>query len=273
VQRTGKWNPAPGTSPQFYYVASQGNLTSRSRQGGQPASLAKIGTGYTQIAVSPDGLYVAALRGSTLYTGLVSGGALTKRPGSYMAMSWDHSDHLWASQGDEIVEFRGTSARQPLGQPVGVNVQDAPGGSFTALAVAPDGVRVAIVIAGNELTFGAISGRNGASPQIALSQVQLSPVNATRFTGLTWYGPDDVITLAEPGPVVTEYPVSGGNSQAIPSYQGIQTITAGAKGQPLIAGLPGGHMATDASLTGSWIPLDYDGISPTYPGASILEGS
>jgi hypothetical protein len=273
VQRTGKWNPAPGTSPQFYYVDSQGNLTSRSSKGGQPASLAKIGTGYTQIAVSPDGLYVAALRGSTLYTGLVSGGALTKRPGSYMAMSWDHSDHLWASQGDEIVEFRGTSARQPLGQPVGVNVQDAPGGSFTALAVAPDGVRVAIVIAGNELTFGAISGRNGASPQIALSQVQLSPVNATRFTGLTWYGPDDVITLAEPGPVVTEYPVSGGNSQAIPSYQGIQTITAGAKGQPLIAGLPGGHMATDASLTGSWIPLDYDGISPTYPGASILEGS
>ena len=273
VQRTGKWNPAPGTSPQFYYVDSQGNLTSRSSKGGQPASLAKIGTGYTQIAVSPDGLYVAALRGSTLYTGLVSGGALTKRPGSYMAMSWDHSDHLWASQGDEIVEFRGTSARQPLGQQVDVNVQDAPGGPFTALAVAPDGVRVAIVIAGNELTFGAISGRNGASPLIALSQVQLSPVNATRFTGLTWYGPDDVITLAAPGPVVTEYPVSGGNSQAIPSYQGIQTITAGAKGQPLIAGLPGEHMATDASLTGSWIPLDYDGISPTYPGAPILEGS
>jgi hypothetical protein len=67
--------------------------------------------------------------------------------------------------------------------------------------------------------------------------------------------------------------VSGGNSQAIPSYQGIQTITAGAKGQPLIAGLPGGRMATDVSLTGSWIPLDYDGISPTYPGTSILEGS
>jgi hypothetical protein len=265
---TAKWDPAPGSSQQFYYVDSEGYLTSQAGTAGKPVSLAKIGTGYSQIAVSPDGTYVAALRGSTLYTGLI-GGTLTKRSGSYVAMSWDVSDDLWASQGDEIVEFRGTAnARQPLGQMVAVNVvgpTENPDGQFTALQVAPDGVRVAIVIQGTELTFGAISGQNGASPQIALSPLQSTPVNATTFTGLAWYGPDHVITLAEPGPAVTEYPVSGGAPTSIPADPEMQTITA-SSGQPLIAGLPDGHLWYDASLTGSWLPLDYDGTSPAYPG-------
>ena len=263
---TGKWNPAPGDSQQFYYVNSEGYLTSQTGTTGKPVSLAKIGTGYSQIAVSPDGTYVAALRGAALYTGLI-GGTLTKRSGSYVAMSWGVSDDLWASQGDEIVEFRGTAnARQPLGQMVAVNVPtENPDPQFTALQVAPDGVRVAIVIQGNELTFGAISGQDGPSPQIALSLVQSSPVNATTFTGLTWYGPDNVITLAEPGTAVTEYPVSGGAPTSIPAEPGMQTITA-SPAQPFVAGLPDGHLWYDASLTGSWLPLDYDGSSPTYPG-------
>jgi Lipoprotein LpqB beta-propeller domain/Sporulation and spore germination len=269
VQRpgTGKWKPATGPSSPFYYVDSAGDLISRNGIAGKPASLGKIGTGYSQIAVSPDGMYVAALNGSTLYAGLV-GGALTKRGGPYLAISWDSSDDLWASQGDLIVEFRSTaSARHPLEQTADVNVSDAPPGTqFTALAVAPDGVRVAIVIGGNELTFGAISGQDGPSPQIALSLVQLSPLDATKFTGLTWYDPDDVITLADPGPAVTEYSVSGGATRSIPADQGMQTITAGSAEGPLIAGLSGGHLVYDASLTGSWIPLDYNGASPAYPG-------
>ena len=58
---------APGvsaTSSQYYYIASGGYLTSRSASGqGKPVSLAKIGTGYSQIAVSADGTFLAALRG------------------------------------------------------------------------------------------------------------------------------------------------------------------------------------------------------------------
>ena len=83
-------------------------------------------------------------------------------------MSWDVNDDLWAAQGDQIVMFRGTAnTRQPLGQMVPVDVFDParPGtGPFTALQVAPDGVRVAIVMRGNELTFGAISGQQRAEP-------------------------------------------------------------------------------------------------------------
>jgi len=275
VQRTSASTKSPplGKSPEFYYVDSSGYLTGRVGTGGKSVSIAKIGTGFSQIAVSPDGRYLAALHGSTLYTGLV-GGTLTRRDSGYVAMSWDVNDDLWASAGTQIVVFRNVAGeRRPLGQKASVDVADfniknlsAP---FTALQVAPDGVRVAIVISGNELTFGAISGQRGASPQIMLSSVQLSPVSpANTFNGLGWYGPDNVITLAGPGPAVTEYPVSGGTPTPIPAdsdIQTVQTITA-SYGQPLIAGLPKGQMVADNSLTGSWLPIQGVGSAPAYPG-------
>jgi hypothetical protein len=269
VQQKADWTPASGTSKEFYSVDSKGNLTSRTPAGDKPVSIARIGTGYSQIAVSADGTYLAALRGSTLYTGL-TGGSLTKRGSGFVTMSWDANDDLWASQGEQIVVFRGTSSarpRQPLAQMVLVNVVNAQlSEPFTALQVAPDGVRVAIVIGGSELTFGAISRPQSENPRITLSPVQ----DNANFTALTWYGPKYVITLAEPGPTVTEYPVSGGPSTPLQSYPTMQTITA-SFGRPLIAGLPKGRMVADASLTASWLPVNdgdtpADGSSPTYPG-------
>jgi Sporulation and spore germination len=271
VQTGSKMNPASGATPVFYYVDSQGYLTRRSGAQGKPARVEQIGAGYSQVtvAVSPDGRYLAALRDGTLYTGLV-GGALARRGTGYVAMSWDVNDDLWASAGDQIVMFRGAAtSRRPLGQQVAVDVVSSDGirdesVPFTALRVAPDGVRVAIVTDGNTLTFGAISGIQGANPQIALSQVQLSSQNATTFTGVTWYGPDDVITLADPGPVATEYPVSGGSATSIP-VDPEQTSISASSGNLLIAGLTGGRMAADDSLTGSWMLLG-SGSSPAYPG-------
>jgi hypothetical protein len=278
VQRTPRWHPAPGTSKEFYSVDSKGYLTSRTPAGSKPVRLARIGTGFSQVAVSPDGTYLAALRGSTLYTGRLAGGSLTKRGSGFVAMSWDVNDDLWASQGQQIVMFRGTSnARQPLAQMVPVEVNSIFGsGPYTELRVAPDGVRVAIV-SGNELTFGAISRQQSQNPRITFSPVQENPLTqvqpipqAATFTALTWYGPDDVITLAEPGPAVTDYPVSGAASKPIQAVADMQTISA-SFGQPLIAGLSNGRMESDASLTGSWMAINdgdapANGSSPTYPG-------
>jgi hypothetical protein len=272
VQQNGAWQPASGKSPEFYYLDSQGFLTSRNGTTGKPVGLTRIGTGFSQIAVSPDGRYVAALRGSTLYTGPTDG-TLTKRSGAFVAISWDDSDNLWASQGFQIVEFRASAGPgQPLGQMVAVTPLEQPDVSvtnpnqeFTQLRVAPDGVRVAIVMGGTELTFGAISGQDGPTPQITFSQVQLSPVNATEFTGLTWYGPDDVITLATPGPAVTEYSVSGGAATPIPAEEGMRTVTA-SSGEPLIADLPGGKLYANPNPQGSWIPLSGGGSASAYPG-------
>jgi hypothetical protein len=266
-----QWNPPSGTRNEYYYIAN-GYLTSRTATGqDKPVSLAKIGTGYSQIAVSADGTYLAALRGGTLYTGLVDG-PLTKRGTGFTSMSWDVDDDLWAAQGGQVVMFRGTqNARQPLAQMVSVDVSEAGvpvTGPFTTLQIAPDGVRVAIVIGGSELTFGAISRQQTQSPRIALSLVQETVPTGTTFTALTWYGPDDVITLA--GSAVTDYAVSGGSSTSLQDEQGMQTITASFQ-QPLIAGLSNGRMLLDASRTGSWTPVNVgdtpaSGVSPVYPG-------
>lgn len=273
-----------GESGTYYYVDSSGYLTSRSAAGGKADRLAKIGTGYSPIAISPDGKYVAALRDGTLYAGIV-GSPLVKHGSGYHSVSWDVHDDLWASVGNRIVMFRGSAdARQPLGQQVPVTVNaNSPElpllPPYTDIKVAPDGVRVAIVMSGDYLTFGAISGRLGANPQISLSTVEYQPPASAQsglgngaFASLSWYGPGDVIALATPGPVLTEYSVSGGTSTPASTDPSMQTIAA-SSGQPLIAGLPKGLMASDASPTGPWIPLTnsngdapVNGTSPTYPG-------
>ena len=264
--------PATGATPAYYYIDSAGWLTSGQGTTGKPKRLELIGTGYTQVAVSPSGTYLAALHGSTLYTGLV-GGALDKRGSGYVTMSWDGNDNLWAVQGDQVTMFRVTATvRQPLGHPVsfpvGVGYVGGPKNlavPFTALRVAPDGVRVALVTNDDMLTFGAISGQQGQNPVITLSQVQLSPQDpAIAFSGLAWYGPDNVITLAKPGPVATEYPVSGGTPTPIPVEPGMQTITA-SPGNPLLAGMTDGSIVADVSLTGAWVTLG-KGVAPAYPG-------
>jgi len=276
VQGNPGWRPACG-SEHFYYLASNGYLTSRSGTGSNP--VAKIGTGYSQIAVSADGKYLAALHGTTLYAGLV-GGPLTKRGTGFLAMSWDTNDYLWASasQGNQILLFRSTqNPKQPLTQPVPVT---GIGGPVTALQVAPDGVRVAMVI-DNQLTFGAIAMPQpqspSQSPKISLSLVQDNPpaqsqsgsANAA-FTSLTWYGSDYVIALSGPAPAVTEYPVSGAPSPtSIQAEPGMQTIAA-SSGQPLVTSLPNGQLMSNASLTGSWMHISNGdtpakGSSPIYP--------
>jgi hypothetical protein len=279
VQPSAQYHPPQGSSSEFYYVDSAGYLVGRTASNDQSGRLSKIGTGFSQIAVSPDGDYVAALRGHTLYGGVATG-PLFERGTGYVSLSWDVNDNLWASTGGRIVMFRASAGtQQPLGPmvPVTVNTrsQNPVEPPFTSLKVAPDGVRVAIVEAdGTSLTFGAISGQQGPNPQIMLSTVldtlpASAPDNAT-FTGLSWYGSDNVITLATPDPVVTEYPVSGGGSTSIPTDPDMQTITASA-GQPLITSLPHGLMASDASLSGSWMSIGNNdvpisGSIPTYPG-------
>jgi Lipoprotein LpqB beta-propeller domain/Sporulation and spore germination len=269
VQQSSVIKPATGSSSVFYYVADTGYLDSQDVNGGSPTRIEQLGTGVSQVAVSRDGSYVAALRGDTLYTGVL-GGVLSKRGSGYTSISWDIDDDLWAAQGDEIMMFRSAAGqRQVLGEMVQAAVTDPysfenPTVTLGPLRVAPDGVRVAIVIGGTMLAYGAISGQQSANPQITLSPVQEQAVNASTFSSLTWYGSDDVITLSTPGSALTEYSVSGGSSTSISSDSGMKSITAGSA-PPLIAGLSNGGLISDASLMGAWTSIG-EGSSPAYPG-------
>jgi hypothetical protein len=269
-----KYNPANGPSlPLFYAIDKAGYLTRRASTHARPVPIVHIGTGFQEIAVSPSGKYLAALRDMVLYTAPL-GDPLVKRGTGYLAISWDISDQLWASTETQIFMLRGAAnPGQPLGQPVPVTVSDpyrlGTLSPYTELRVAPDGVRVALISGGGVLRFGAINVQQEGlragqvNITITLSQIYDVPSNGL-FTGLTWYGSDDVITLTDLGPTVTEYPVSGNGTTLIPADSDLQSITA-SYNHPLIASLPHGQMVEDVSLQGAWMPID-GGTAPAYPG-------
>lgn len=271
VQAKSKYNPATGASASntFYYLGTGGVVFSQAGAQGTPVPGPRIGTKFDQIAASPDGKFLAAVTatGGDLYTGLF-GGPLTKRAGSgYTSVSWDPSDNLWAAANGQVVVLPSGTSRLLTVDGVA---------NVTALQVAPDGVRVAMitrvamVTSDEELEFGAISWLQGTRPGQATPLISLPQGGGQSLANLrtvSWYGPDDVITLANPGatPSVTEYPVNGGEPTAIPTVPGMEWISA-SWGSGLIAGLSGGHMLADQKLTGSWAPISSPGTTPVYPG-------
>lgn len=271
--------PQNRTSGMFYYLdKTTGNLMEENGiQGSRPAKVNLVGKGFTQIAVSPNGGLVAALNGGTLFTGPIRG-KLVKRGTGYATVSWGLNGDLWTTTtSGQIVML---NVDQPSAAPVTVPVVNSNAltdqGSFSGLRIAPDGVRVAIIDGGSVLSFGAIAGDSQTGYLIHLSPFYVSAPGTVMFDDVTWYGPDNVITLGEPGlgsgPVLTEYPVNGGTSTSVPAPSGTVSITAAA-GQPLIAGLAKGYMEAAATLGGNFAQIQYGtsdtpvkGLSPVYPG-------
>jgi hypothetical protein len=173
VQHTAVLGVPDGSDSAFYYLDSQGSLMREPGAGRSPVKVRALGTGYSAIAVSRDGRYLAALRAGTLYTGPV-GGTLLRRGGSdYTTMSWDAQDRLWTTESSRVAVLRGTvTAHTPAGlaAPQPVPVQQPNGLPNTlpvnAIRIAPDGVRVAFITGGltETLAFGAIS-----EPSVALA--------------------------------------------------------------------------------------------------------
>jgi hypothetical protein len=270
------YQPPTGASSVFYYVSSVGYLYSRNDVTGKQRRIAKIGTGYTRIAVSPDGRYLGALSQGSLYMGPIDGPLVKQQgPPGYMTISWDPTDNLWATtEQGEILAFRaGVSPNSREARPLTATVPASTitVGQITAAQIAPDGVRVALLISG-ELTFGAIVWQQGAGtgPGLGSVKIELSPFDvsdpmSSEFTAVTWYGPDNVITLGGPGSTLTDYPVNGGTSTEQSLDESVESITA-SSGQALVAGLARGAMIQAPTLTGAWTPIADKGVPPVYPG-------
>jgi Lipoprotein LpqB beta-propeller domain/Sporulation and spore germination len=286
-----KYGPATGVSAtaagqEIYYLDSAGDVNS-DRVGvagvaGKQTLVAKLGAGYTQIAVSGDGKYLAALRDEELYIGPINGPLARQQGSGYMTLGWDPSDNLWATTGagEQIFVFRaGATLNGRQAKPIEATVTgpDIPSGDqFTDLQIAPDGVRVAMILNADELAFGAIVWARGTGPALGSVRIQLSPFyvgdQTSGFDLVTWYGADNVITLGGPTSTLTEYPVNGGTPTSQTLDQNVGSITA-SPGQALIAGVAKDDEMIEASnLTGAWATIatsagtPVKGISPTYPG-------
>jgi hypothetical protein len=279
-------NPSGGV---LYYLGTGGQLmkvTGSAGKPGKPVKVARIGTGYTGLAVSPNGAYVAALRGGNIYTGYTSGveaGRLISRTagGSFTSLSWDRDDNLWAADSAGVVTLSATA--KPVDTPATVAILNQNGSNacgdqpcdVTAVRVAPDGVRIALVFDG-KLAFGAIVMADQsaavqaslAASSIQLSRFVVSPPSGKAFKALSWYGAEDVIALTEPGDTLTEYPVNGGTPTSSQGPPGMKSVAAYFDGKTggLVAGFDHDTMNVDTSISGAWSSLDYHGQLPVYPG-------
>jgi lipoprotein LpqB-like beta-propeller protein/sporulation and spore germination protein len=277
VQQAGSYSsyvPSAPAHASFYYTDSHGAVRSLSgsAQANAPQGAlvaGQAGTGaipLSQIAVSPDGRYVAGLGpDGALYTGpLTKKGTLTLRAnGNFGSLSWDRRDDLWVTRDNRIWMVPGRD-----GQPVLVNAELPMGDKVTALKVAPDGVRFAMLVsgkAGTRLLMAAVV-HSGQHAYIG-EAVPISAGNLN-FTALTWYDADHVIALRDPDghPVLDEVSVNGENITVIPATAGITSITADGTANPLVAGLSNGELSTLATLNGLWSGVVGSGRAPAYPG-------
>jgi hypothetical protein len=286
VQNTAQFaEPPAAPTGLFYFLDSAGNLWDMVDPQKTPNLIQEhVGKEYSHIAISSglNGPYIAALRGTALFVGPVGGRLVQRGQGTgYTSVSWDPDGNLWATTaGNQIVMLSGQAiqANQAV-QPDSYTVYTSngtPNGAFTVpftvpftgIRVAPDGVRVALIAGGTALEFGAIVPGTG---KIQLSPFSVPvPQGTNMFTAVTWYGPDNVITLGEPNQALTEYPVNGGSSTSIQPPPGITSITASSAKYALIAGVGKGGLMFNPSLTGAWasVPLGKETLitPPVYPG-------
>ncbi len=279
--------PAPGS--RVYYVDGKGRVATLF--GPQPPDTPEpgpAGTGqlrFDMIAVSPDQMSVAGVSGGVLYTGgLTQTGLLSRQLAvtRITALSWDSSGGLWvaAQVGHQRRVWWLDRGVRPVPVNVGVprNV-----GPVTALRVAPDGVRVALVTgsgAGARLWLAAIErGRNQMAIGKAEKPVPIGTDVPGQFTDLTWYDTGDVIALTQQpsGPELYEVPVDGGQSRPIATESGTVSITASSAasgGSQLVAARNDNTLIQLPDPSGSiWRPVDnsaspatFHGTSPVYPG-------
>jgi hypothetical protein len=285
--------PQPALVPpgpeELYFLGTNGAARVLGAQGGASRAVpGQAGTdqvGLTSIAVSRDQRYLAGIAGnataSTLYTSSLFAAAKPHASSAARALqirmsgvsvtsvSWDRNDNLWVagtSGGKPRVWVLGPSKGTPVRVRLRSNIR-----SVTALRVAPDGVRVAMIASVStvnglvkEVLLGAILRSND---QVTLSSAGQLGADLTRPSALTWYDADHllVVNQASYGPQLEEVPVDGDRS----AYQGIEpemtSIAAAGPHNGLYVGLQTGHLARSVGLGELWSPFA-EGHAATYPG-------
>ena len=238
----------------------------------------------SMLAVSPRGKYVALVSSGRddLYIGTLSGRAVrfprTPRWNApdITALSWDRNGNLWLVEQNSIYMVSASG-----GKPAQV-AEFA--GMVTDLSVAPDGVRVAIIVqdgdGNSQLELAAVNPSGIASEQPAsgaigtpsarpyLSQaVPLGP-NITDPTSLTWYDADNLLVLdhESDGNMLWEVPVDGQQAtgpELTPA--GAVSIAADGAANALVVGLADNSMAVSTGLSVQWQTLSQPGGDPAYP--------
>jgi Lipoprotein LpqB beta-propeller domain/Sporulation and spore germination len=234
----------------------------------------------SSIAVSPDGRYLAGVAGppgsATLYTEDLSAAAKehaspaarelrTRLSGVQVtAISWDRNDNLWVAGASRhhvrMWQLRGDGAPVQVGLFPGT-------GQITAMRVAPDGVRMAMITRVRSTTNLALAAIARTDYQVMLYGPDQVGADLSQPSALSWYDPDHllVVNQSRAGPQLMEVPVDGDRS----SYQGIEpgmvSISAAGPRNSIVASLQSGFLAKTVGLGELWNQF-LPGRGATYPG-------
>jgi hypothetical protein len=221
------------------------------------------------IAVEPNQELLAAISADrrTVFTGGLNGTAPltpTRPGGSVNALSWDRSGDLWVTAGNSVwmlVPGTGSTVQTDLGLPAGDQV--------TSFRVAPDGVRVAMIVKKPDGTFqlllAAIT-HTDSGATAAIGQTVAIGAGVPDAASLTWYDADNVIVLAGSGSGVQleEIPLNGGQPRPIGTLS--DTVSVSGDGAGLAVGLANGQLYVSPGLDAQWTKVAATGRDPVYPG-------
>ncbi len=293
------WSPRPGGSVQtldgyrrylprvsrnedLYYLSTNGAVRMFGTLAHSQAVPGQAGTGLVQlnkIAVSPDGNYLAGVAGpaTTVYTEDLAAAAKPHAPAraaslrsrltgaGFSAPSWDNAGDLWVAgrvkglQGIWVVPAA-KGAPVPVTVPAGL-------GPVTGLRVAPDGVRIAMIVgtgAAAHIVLGAIA-RSSAGIDIT-GTVPLAP-GLFGPSALTWYDEDHLLAITQQGTGtrLQEVPVNGDGPSLKSGPSGMASITAAGPQNALYVGMAAGRLENSVGLSEPWRDITA-GSDATYPG-------
>jgi Lipoprotein LpqB beta-propeller domain/Sporulation and spore germination len=235
----------------------------------------------SSIAVAPDQHYLAGTSpaaGGTVYVSDLAAAAQPHASQSARALhvrltgmsvsaaSWDRQDDLWvagSSHGRPAVRMLPGGGGAPVIVTLPPGIQQ-----ITAFRVAPDGVRVALIVStrsGPRVLLAAVV-RSG--DQVTLASAGQLGADLAQPVSLSWYDADHLLVVdqADSGPQLFEVPVNGDRSTFQSIEPGMISIAAAGPHNDLFASLSTGQLVWSVGLGELWSSKPLPGQDATYPG-------
>ena len=280
------WMSAQASASSLYFVGSNSRVQTLSGIGQTGAAQdertaavpGQAGSGdappLTSIAISPKGPSVAGIAAgaAAVYFGALGGGASLKewRPtsGSCTSVSWDARGDLWVTAGGFVWMLPPNGGSAAL-----VNMPVPPDANVTDFTVAPDGVRVVMIVhdgSTSHVEVGAIT-HSGTAVTMQGQPVTIG-AGILQPDALSWYGTDNVVALAGSGSSTSaelyEVPLNGAPPNIIAAPGSPTSVTATSpvgSAADIAIGLPGGKIMISTDQ-GAFQSTRASGQSPAYPG-------
>ena len=278
------WVPMQTAGSGLYFIGSDGTVQALSGvgqtgpgQSGQvsavPGAAGAAGVPpLSSIAVSADKRWVAGMTagGGAVYIGGLSHGAALRQwqppDGSCTSVSWDAQDDLWIACGGGVWMLPpGGGSASVVSLPSLLS-----GGQVTDFQVAPDGVRVVMIVRGTSRTQVQLAAVSRSGQSASVGQPVTIGAGIADPQSLSWYGTDDVIVLAggTPGAQLDEVPLNGGQPVTITTTGDPVSVAAtspAGSAASLAVGLSSGKIMVSTNL-GAFQPTRATGQAPVYPG-------